>query len=137
MESVNSSENEHFSKIVHSLPITKKTKVFTSIIIDNEEFLKFMKILSPDARYRFIEGLSTKQVNVLSQVFKQLLNRNMLRDENAFKFVRTFCKEIMEIGRKKTAIYKKKTFLKSTIGNKLLDEALQIALSALLILKNA
>ena len=136
MESVNSSENEHFSKIVHSLPITKKTKVFTSIIIDNEEFLKFMKILSPDARYRFIEGLSTKQVNVLSQVFKQLLNRNMLRDENAFKFVRKFCKEITEIGQKKTAIYKKKTFLQSTIGNKLLDEALHIALSALLILKN-
>ena len=72
----------------------------------------------------------------MTQIFKQLSNRNKLRDENVVKFVRKFRKEIMEIGQKKTAIYKKKTFLQSTIGNKLLDEALHIALSALLIIKN-
>ena len=51
MESVNSSEYEHFSKIVNSMPITKKTKVFRSMIINNEEFFRFIKILSTDGRY--------------------------------------------------------------------------------------
>ena len=107
MESVNSSEYDNFSKIVNSIPINKKAKVFRSMIIDNEEFLRLMKILSTGGRYRFIDGLSTRQVDVLTQFFKQLLNRNMFRDENVVKFVRKFYNKIMKFGQKKTVIYKK------------------------------
>ena len=98
-------------------------------IVKQKEFLNFFNNLSPKSKRDIIPNLNKDQLNAISEICKNFLNRNLTHDPKIIKKVKHCKKEINAISLKKTPLYKKKKILESRQGGAILSVLLPLAAS--------
>ena len=98
-------------------------------IIKHKEFLKFFSNLPPKSRSHLIPALDKEQINTISEICKNFLNRKLTQDPKIIKKVKTAKNEIKAISLKKIPQYKKKKILKTRRGGAILSVLLPLAAS--------
>ena len=98
-------------------------------IVKNKEFIDFFCRLSPRKKQNLIPVLTKDQINTISEISKNFLNRNLTEDPNIIKKLRPSQKEIKTVSLKKVPLYKKKKILRSRKGGAILSVLLPLAAS--------
>ena len=98
-------------------------------IIKHKEFLDFFINLTPKIKRTLIPSLNRGQLNTISEICKNFLNRNLSQDPNIIRKVKHSKKEIKHISLKKTPLYKKKKILQTKRGGAILSVLLPLAAS--------
>ena len=103
----------------------------SSLAEQNIEFIQFLNKLSPDKRTKLIYSLSSCHINTLSEIFKNFLLKNITTDRDTIKRLKPYKREVREVARKKTSIYKRRNILKSKKGGAILSIILPVAAAIL------
>ena len=96
-------------------------------IVKNNEFLRYFSKLPSKKQKHLIPTLNTNQLNTISEICKNFLNKNLTTCPKIIKKVKPAQKEIKNIALKKTPLYKKKKILQSRSGGAILSVLLPLA----------
>ena len=98
-------------------------------IIKHKEFLKFFAKLPPKSKSQLIPTLNKEQLNTISEICKNFLNRKLTQDPKIVRKVKSAEKEIKTVSLKSIPLYKKKKILKTRQGGAILSVLLPLAAS--------
>ena len=103
----------------------------TSLAEEHIDFIQFLNKLSPENRNKLICSLSGYHINTLSEIFKNFLLKNITTNPKTIKRLKPYKKEVGEVAKRKTPIYKKRKILKSIKGGAILSILLPVATAIL------
>ena len=103
----------------------------SSLAEDHIDFIQFLNKLSPEKRTKLIHSLSSCHINTLSEIFKNFLLKNITTNPKIIKRLKPYKKEVGEVAKRKTPIYKKRKILKSIKGGAILSILLPVATAIL------
>ena len=100
------------------------------LVVKHKEILALLNTLSPAKKSKFIQASPSGIINLISEVFKNLLRANISVPPSQLKKLKRNKDIIRKVALKKTSIGTKKQLLCSRRGGGILSAIIPLALSA-------
>lgn len=99
------------------------------LIVIYKDLLTLLSKLNKDKRKKFISLLKKREIDSISEIFNNFLNKRLTTDPRHINRLKPFSQQITAVARKKTATGLKKKILSSLKGGNILAVLLPLAVN--------
>ena len=103
----------------------------TPLLVEYSDLIKLLTTLSPKKRSQLISQLKGREINCLSEIVSNFLQKRLTTNPNVIEKLRKYRNDLKIVAKKKTPIYLKKKIYLSRRGGAILTTLLPLAVSLL------